>query len=223
MMNYRHIRSRKGVIGIESAIVLIAFVVVAAALAFVVLNMGIFASQRSKESIGAGLRQASSSLELAGTVLAEVNTTTQEVTCMVIPIRLSAGQKEVDLTPGKASISVAIIGRLGSASIYNESSQAIKTATSYEITSMCNLVRSTAGAVKSDTGFGAAVIWDQPNNNDNLLDAGEKAYLVVVFTGATKPVEYDTVKVEIRVDVGATLTVDRTIPPSLTKSLISLD
>ncbi|MEO9308549.1 MAG: archaellin/type IV pilin N-terminal domain-containing protein, partial [Nitrososphaera sp.] len=33
-------KTRRGVIGIESAIVMIAFVIVAAALAFVVLNMG---------------------------------------------------------------------------------------------------------------------------------------------------------------------------------------
>ncbi|MGH2612893.1 MAG: archaellin/type IV pilin N-terminal domain-containing protein, partial [Rhabdochlamydiaceae bacterium] len=33
-------RTRRGVMGIEAAIVMIAFVIVAAALAFVVLNMG---------------------------------------------------------------------------------------------------------------------------------------------------------------------------------------
>ncbi|MCH8996247.1 MAG: flagellin, partial [Thaumarchaeota archaeon] len=35
-----HEHTHRGIIGIESAIVLIAFVIVAAALAFVVLNMG---------------------------------------------------------------------------------------------------------------------------------------------------------------------------------------
>jgi len=38
---------RKGVVGIESAIVLIAFVIVAAALAFVVLNMGFSTTQKA--------------------------------------------------------------------------------------------------------------------------------------------------------------------------------
>jgi len=41
----------RGIIGIESAIVLIAFVIVAVALAFVVLNMGFATSQKAKTSI----------------------------------------------------------------------------------------------------------------------------------------------------------------------------
>jgi flagellin FlaB len=67
-------------VGIESAIVLIAFVIVAAALAFVVLNMGFFASQRSKAAIGTGLSQASSALEIDGSVLALVNVSSDECT-----------------------------------------------------------------------------------------------------------------------------------------------
>ncbi|GBF09192.1 flagellin [Aeropyrum pernix] len=42
-------KGRKGIVGIEAAIVLIAFVIVAAALAFVALNMGLFTTQKSKE------------------------------------------------------------------------------------------------------------------------------------------------------------------------------
>ena len=41
--------SHRGVIGVESAIVMIAFVIVAAALAFVVLNIGIFYITESKD------------------------------------------------------------------------------------------------------------------------------------------------------------------------------
>ncbi|MFZ0183948.1 MAG: archaellin/type IV pilin N-terminal domain-containing protein, partial [Nitrosotalea sp.] len=41
-------KTRRGVIGIESAIVMIAFVIVAAALAFVVLNMGFSTTQKAK-------------------------------------------------------------------------------------------------------------------------------------------------------------------------------
>jgi flagellin FlaB len=38
--------NKRGIVGIEAAIVLIAFVVIAAALAYVVINMGFFAAQR---------------------------------------------------------------------------------------------------------------------------------------------------------------------------------
>jgi flagellin FlaB len=63
---------RRGIVGIEAAIVLIAFVVVAAALAFVALNMGFYTTQRSKEVMAQGLAQASSALEIDGTVLAKL-------------------------------------------------------------------------------------------------------------------------------------------------------
>ncbi|MCE4604605.1 MAG: flagellin, partial [Aeropyrum sp.] len=46
--------------GIEAAIVLIAFVIVAAALAFVALNMGLFTTQKSKEVMQRGLEEATS-------------------------------------------------------------------------------------------------------------------------------------------------------------------
>ena len=44
-----------GITGLETAIILIAFVVVAAVFAFVVLSTGLFSSERGKEAVYAGL------------------------------------------------------------------------------------------------------------------------------------------------------------------------
>ena len=65
------IRGQRGVTGLETAIILIAFVVVASVFAFTVLSTGIFSAERGKETIHAGLRGARSSLELKGAVVAE--------------------------------------------------------------------------------------------------------------------------------------------------------
>ena len=65
------IREQRGVTGLETAIILIAFVVVASVFAFTVLSTGIFSAERGKETIHAGLRGARSSLELKGSVVAE--------------------------------------------------------------------------------------------------------------------------------------------------------
>ncbi|MBT5320698.1 MAG: flagellin, partial [Chloroflexi bacterium] len=46
---------QRGITGLETAIILIAFVVVASVFAFTVLSTGIFASERSKETVFAGL------------------------------------------------------------------------------------------------------------------------------------------------------------------------
>jgi len=65
------LKGQRGVTGLETAIILIAFVVVASVFAFTVLSTGIFSAERGKETIHAGLKGARSSLELKGSVVAE--------------------------------------------------------------------------------------------------------------------------------------------------------
>lgn len=67
-------RSERGITGLETAIILIAFVVVASVFAFTVLSTGVFSSERSKETIYAGLQEAKSSLEPRGSVIAYTGT-----------------------------------------------------------------------------------------------------------------------------------------------------
>ena len=57
------VASQKGITGLETAIILIAFVVVASVFAFTVLSTGIFSSEKGKETVYAGLQEARSSLE----------------------------------------------------------------------------------------------------------------------------------------------------------------
>jgi len=213
-------RLLRGIVGIEAAIVLIAFVVVAAALAFVVLNMGFYTTQRSKEVMGQGLAQASSALEIDGTVLAKVSG--NKLVCAVIPIRLSAGQKDVDLTPGKSDIAVWIINKSGLTTAYNKSNQAITNQQNFDIDSLCNAAEG--------TWSGVAVIWRNPNNGDNVLQAGEKVLVVINFgTLGTKLRKfsngldpYDVFKVEIKPPIGSALTVERQVPASLAYTYLDL-
>jgi len=212
----------KGIVGIEAAIVLIAFVVVAAALAFVVLNMGFYTTQRSKEVMGQGLAQASSALEIDGTVLAKVDKVNGNLICAIIPIRLSAGQKDVDLTPGKSDIAVWVVDKGGLTMTYNNEGQAITNQADFDIGGLCTAAEG--------TWSGVAVIWRNPNNGDNVLQAGEKVLVVVSFTklgtilqqidGGLKP--YDIFKVEIKPPIGSALTVERQVPASLAYEYIDL-
>jgi flagellin FlaB len=55
--------------GLETAIILIAFVTVASVLAYSVLSAGIFSAERGKETVYKGLEQAQSTMEIAGSVL----------------------------------------------------------------------------------------------------------------------------------------------------------
>jgi flagellin-like protein len=64
------VKGQRGVTGLETAIILIAFVVVASVFAFTVLSTGIFSAERGKETVFAGLEQARGSVELKGSVIA---------------------------------------------------------------------------------------------------------------------------------------------------------
>ncbi|NQT74573.1 MAG: hypothetical protein HQ553_17690 [Chloroflexi bacterium] len=61
--------NQKGITGLETAIILIAFVVVAAVFAYTVLSAGLFSSQKSSEAVYSGLEEASSTMELDGAVI----------------------------------------------------------------------------------------------------------------------------------------------------------
>jgi len=63
------LRSEKGMTGLETAIILIAFVTVASVLAYSVLSAGIFSSEKGKQTVYQGLQQAQSTLEVKGAVV----------------------------------------------------------------------------------------------------------------------------------------------------------
>ena len=63
-------RDQRGITGLETAIILIAFVVVAAVFAYTALSAGIFSAQKGQETIYSGLKQAAGTLELKGGMIA---------------------------------------------------------------------------------------------------------------------------------------------------------
>jgi len=63
-------RNQRGVTGLETAIILIAFVVVASVFAFTVLSTGIFSSERGKETVFAGVQEARGTIEPKGAAIA---------------------------------------------------------------------------------------------------------------------------------------------------------
>jgi len=95
----RKAREERGITGLETAIVLIAFVVVAAVFAFVVLSTGLFSSERSKETVYAGLAKTRGTMELTGGVIA--NTDSTKITKLTFDVTLAAGGDSVNLDDGQ--------------------------------------------------------------------------------------------------------------------------
>ena len=63
-------RDERGITGLETAIILIAFVVVASVFAYTVLSAGIFSSQKGQEAVYAGLEEARASMTVKGSMFA---------------------------------------------------------------------------------------------------------------------------------------------------------
>ena len=63
-------QDQSGVTGLETAIILIAFVVVASVFAFTVLSTGIFSAEQGRETVFAGLQEARGTMERKGGLLA---------------------------------------------------------------------------------------------------------------------------------------------------------
>jgi flagellin FlaB len=89
-------RDERGITGLETAIILIAFVVVASVFAYTVLSAGIFSSQKGQEAVYTGLTQARSTLELKGDVVAKANATA--VTEIIFSVSNALDGEAIDLT-----------------------------------------------------------------------------------------------------------------------------
>jgi archaeal flagellin FlaB len=98
---------QKGITGLETAIILIAFVIVASVLAYVVISSGLFSSQKAKAAVNSGLEQTGATLELKGNVIASM--TDGAVDKLFITVGLVPGGSPIDLTDTTDSKNVVTI------------------------------------------------------------------------------------------------------------------
>ena len=100
-------RDQRGITGLETAIVLIAFVVVSSVFAFAALSTGLFSSDKAKETISAGLAEARGTLELKGSIIATgtgSGQATGAITDITFQVSNAAAGEAIDLTPGNTVI-----------------------------------------------------------------------------------------------------------------------
>jgi len=102
----RFARNKKAISGLETAIVLIAFVIVASAFAYAVLNMGFLATQKSQQVVLGGLAAASSALVVDGPVYGYSNAPgpTGNLTSIIFWLKTASGGTTVDLNVNKTTI-----------------------------------------------------------------------------------------------------------------------
>jgi flagellin FlaB len=90
----------KGFTGLEAAIVLIAFVVVAAVFSYVVLGAGFFTTQKAQETVYKGVEQSTANIQMIGNVYG-LSTDNSSITNVTFVVGLAPGASAVDLTKMK--------------------------------------------------------------------------------------------------------------------------
>ncbi|MCE9653477.1 MAG: flagellin, partial [Nitrosarchaeum sp.] len=206
--------SHRGVIGVESAIVMIAFVIVAAALAFVVLNMGFSTTQKTKQAIVSSTDEASSALEIAGKVIGSGHITAGKLNATAIPVKIVSGGASINLNPQNAAIRY-LSNNVEHGNIY---AGALPTGV-YDTLSDAMQAAVTAGYITSNPVNSTspdetkAVFYFNVNRNNNfILDQGEHGMMAIAFAEAERPQSLDIIRAEVILPTGAPLTVERTVP-----------
>jgi flagellin FlaB len=98
----RRMQDERGITGLETAIILIAFVVVATVFAFIVLTTGIFSAERGKETVYAGLQKARGTIEVRGGVVA-TSSAPPAVDKISFTVANTAGGDSIPLDPAATS------------------------------------------------------------------------------------------------------------------------
>ena len=95
----RAARREEGITGLETAIILIAFVVVATVFAFVVLTTGVFSAERGKETVFAGLQKARGTMEMRGGIVVTASGAPLVVDDFQFTVATTAGGESIPLNP----------------------------------------------------------------------------------------------------------------------------
>jgi len=94
-------RGEKGITGLETAIILIAFVTVAAVLAYSVLSAGIFSSEKGKQAVYSGLEQAKATMDIVGSVKAAAGTANNSSRVSTVKFEVTSVLDDSDIDMGQ--------------------------------------------------------------------------------------------------------------------------
>jgi flagellin FlaB len=194
----KFLNHEKGITGLETAIILIAFVVVAAVFAYTALSAGLFSTQKSQEAVYSGLKEAQSTLELRGGVIAVASATGSAGNVGVVKFTVAnvLGGEAVDFTEPND-------GGSGQAAAGSPNVVVINYQDQYQTADDLYWTISKLG--NADT--------------DDLLEANERFEITIggATSNLTTALNPDlgvkqTFNIEILTPAGATLTIERTTP-----------
>ena len=182
----RPLRDQRGITGIETAIILIAFVIVASVFAYVVLSAGLFSTQKAKEAINAGLDEAKSTIEIKGNLYGKMeDSVLREV---YFTLATTTGGDMIDFTDTSDNGSNLVV---------------ISYSDQYQIFPSVNWTMTKLNS-------------DDPDNlldkNELFMITVDLSCVSANATDEEKPGPYHGFQLEIKPPIGAVLILERTIP-----------
>ncbi|MBN2733279.1 MAG: flagellin [Methanomicrobiaceae archaeon] len=198
-------KSEEGFTGLEAAIVLIAFVVVAAVFSYVVLGAGFFTTQKSQEVVYSSVDMASSSLEVLGDVYGN---STGAASANIDGIRFVVG-----LTAGGSSVDFS------NTNLVFTNTTAIKDlSNSTKISSSSSDVVNTLAEMLAMPTYTWGIIDISNSNGDygSLLENQEQ-FTIYSKLDSVSVAANEAFSLEIKPPVGASYAIKRTAPAKIEK------
>jgi len=190
-------RNEKGFTGLEAAIVLIAFVTVAAVFSYILLGAGFFATQKSQEVVHTGVKQATSSMELVGSVVAKGDKSNNKITNVTFTLQLAAGGQPIDLNKTLITVVVPAKGQMGEFFYSKDTPDS----TNYKVTWIYSL---------------------QEDEPDDYLEEFEKAEIFIDLSNNFDIAPNTNFVIEVKPPIGATYPIELKAPPSIDAVMVLL-
>jgi archaeal flagellin FlaB len=157
-------RRRKGITGLETAIILIAFVVVAAVFAYTTLSAGLFSTGKAGEAVYSGLQEVQSSIDVRGDVVGFRDTLNSSGQGSLGKVEFTATL----LSSGNpANLTPAYSINPGNGALINSSPGA----------NWLQIAFTDQNVTIPDCAW--TIVWSGMTNGDHLLDSNEKAIITV--------------------------------------------
>jgi len=190
--------------GLEAAIVLIAFVVVAAVFSYVMLGAGFFATQEAQQVVHTGSQQASSSLEILGNKVygLTANTTADKAD----DARLDSIEFKVGNTAGGTPIDIS---QMLVTFTCGQTSEVIP----YDDTN--SIVKDSTKGIIAASSWGVNMTYNDVGTRNHLLEPGEQFVLRVNFITNDELKPNTPFSVNLQPAVGATYPIKRVVPADL--------
>lgn len=179
-------KDQEGITGIETAIILIAFVIVASVFAYVVLSAGLFSTQKAKEAIHAGLEEAQCTIEVKGNIYGRMQSSVlQEV---YFTVGTTTGGDSIDFTDTSGNASNLVV---------------ISYSDAYQIFPSVNWTMTKLNTIDADNML---------DNNELFMITVDLSVVSLNATPEQMPGPYHTFQLEVKPPSGAVLVLERTLP-----------